>query len=402
MAETRNSRASDVHNVYKRVVNDSIGVDQGMQELRTITWRKPQFSNWSPIPMGGIVSAIIAALSFQGRWIDMPIAFLLGSILTTMRLRIARRNELYRHLLKLWQQLGGDLSCFAAVAQSSMIQILPGLMVLTAMMELQTRKIITGSTRLIFAFIYTQVLGYSIGIGTSLYALIDPTASVEIECLEFDWCPNRWHSCKPICPQCDTPGKKLVQDGRFARCTLPIIFQEEENALKGSESGIMHNESYERGHQQPRKEREFDYALAGAVMVPAIFVQVSNDLAANGSLLEGVKTATALAKILQGVPEDIDIGDDILDGVSEIDFDILASVIQVAISVTIGLGLGALIVYPLGKSKKKSGLRSWLLVKDRCLSLTLEALDRHGVISSRPTYACCSAPLIGCYEKRRS
>jgi uncharacterized membrane protein YjjB (DUF3815 family) len=92
-------------------------------------------------------------------------------------------------------------------------------------------------------------------------------------------------------------------------------------------------------------------------MLPAIFLQVPSDLASNGSLLNGIQKAAALAKVIQGIPEEMDLGDDILDGKSEVAFGILVSIVQVAISLTIGLSLGALIVYPLGK--KRSGLMSF-------------------------------------------
>lgn len=90
--------------------------------------------------------------------------------------------------------------------------------------------------------------------------------------------------------------------------------------------------------------------LAFASMLPAIFVLVPSGLSAQGSLLAGIKAAnsvvnnphtTALTGLLN----------------NSIIVDVGFSMVQVAIGITVGLSLSALVVYPFGK--KRSGLLSF-------------------------------------------
>lgn len=96
--------------------------------------------------------------------------------------------------------------------------------------------------------------------------------------------------------------------------------------------------------------RRVGYGLAAAAMLPAIFVQVPSGLASGGSLVAGVTSANA---ITGNKTAESTSGTDI----SSNAFTVLESVIQVAISISVGLSLAALLVYPFGK--RRSGLFSF-------------------------------------------
>ena len=103
--------------------------------------------------------------------------------------------------------------------------------------------------------------------------------------------------------------------------------------------------------------------VAAAVMLPAIFVQVPSGLAASGSLVSGVRSANEILNITNGagagagagVKTTLSSGTD-SSSVNSVVFNVGYSVIQVAIGITVGLFLSALLVYPLGK--RRSGLFS--------------------------------------------
>lgn len=97
--------------------------------------------------------------------------------------------------------------------------------------------------------------------------------------------------------------------------------------------------------------RRVGYGLAAAAMLPAIFVQVPSGLASGGSLVAGVISANAITG--NKTAEASSGGADISSGA----FSVLGSVIQVAISISVGLSLAALLVYPFGK--RRSGLFSF-------------------------------------------
>lgn len=96
--------------------------------------------------------------------------------------------------------------------------------------------------------------------------------------------------------------------------------------------------------------RRVGYGLAAAAMLPAIFVQVPSGLASGGSLVAGIISANA---ITGNKTAEASGTSDLSTGA----FSVLGSVIQVAISISVGLSLAALLVYPFGK--RRSGLFSF-------------------------------------------
>lgn len=112
-----------------------------------------------------------------------------------------------------------------------------------------------------------------------------------------------------------------------------------------------------------RRARQIGYGLAAAAMLPAIFVQVPSGLAASGSLLSGVTSADQIVR-----NETILTNGTVVNGtmsttttqsadLNNSAFNVLFSVIQVAINISVGLSLSALLVYPFGK--RRSGLFSF-------------------------------------------
>lgn len=100
-------------------------------------------------------------------------------------------------------------------------------------------------------------------------------------------------------------------------------------------------------------------------MLPAIFVQVPSGLAAGGSLLSGVTSAVQITnQTVNGTAGEgiTTVSNATQAGISGVDvntmvFNVGYSMIQVAIGITVGLFLSALIVYPFGK--KRSGIFSF-------------------------------------------
>jgi uncharacterized membrane protein YjjB (DUF3815 family) len=129
------------------------------------------------------------------------------------------------------------------------------------------------------------------------------------------------------------------------------------NALGAFVIGVMGNLYSRLGH-----------GLAAAAILPAIFVQVPSGLASSGSLVSGITSAdeisrnTSFYSIINNGTEgfleaqqNISLyGSKVYSGVV---FDIGFGMVQVAIGITVGLFLAALVVYPLGK--KRSGLFSF-------------------------------------------
>ncbi|KAL7783861.1 hypothetical protein V8C37DRAFT_26833 [Trichoderma ceciliae] len=412
-------RLRDVHNIYKDVVHDKLGVEEATRRLDDVMDRRPKFKTWFRVFMYGLASVCVAPFAFEGRFIDLPIAFLLGCLVGLLQLVFAPSNELYAHVFEVSAAVittfiargfgsiqGGKLFCFSALAQSSIALILPGYMVLCGSLELQSHNIVAGSVRMVHAVIYTLFLGYGITIGASLYGMLDKEAASATHC-ENPLSLNRGWSllfvpgftlCLCVINQAkwkQTPVMTVMSLAGFCVNSYSSQYFESNsqisNMLGALTIGILANLYSRLGRHvqnawldfvewwqarvQPRfskkkptmpplpdvessagpppdepqrQPRKVGYSLAAAAMLPAIFVQVPSGLAASGSLLAGINSANLLNSNTSPSSNSQ------IDGTA---FTVLLSVIQVAIGISVGLFMSALIVYPLGK--RRSGLFSF-------------------------------------------
>jgi uncharacterized membrane protein YjjB (DUF3815 family) len=103
--------------------------------------------------------------------------------------------------------------------------------------------------------------------------------------------------------------------------------------------------------------RKIGYGLAAAAMLPAIFVQVPSGLSVQGSLVSGLTSADQIVRNTTGNATTLSPANVGSTDLNSIALNVGFSVVQIAIGITVGLFLAALIVYPFGK--KRSGLFSF-------------------------------------------
>ncbi|KAG6012432.1 hypothetical protein E4U54_007544 [Claviceps lovelessii] len=417
----------DVHDIYKDVVHDKLGVEEATRRLDEVMNRKLKFQVWFLVLVYGLASACVAPFAFEGRFIDLPIAFVLGCIVGLLQLVFAPSNEMYAHVFEVSAAVvtsflsrgfgsiqGGEMFCFSTLAQSSIALILPGYMVLCSSLELQSHNIVAGSVRMVYAMIYTLFLGYGITIGASLYGMMDSNATSDIHC--HSPLGRHWYAlfvpgftlCLCIINQAkwkQTPIMTFMAiAGFYVNSYCSIYFKNNSqipNMLGAFTVGILANlysrlggrvqnlwldfvelwtyrilprfsrkrrpssDPWSLPHtsdpeasavpsaKEPCRPRNVRYSLAAAAMLPAIFVQVPSGLAAGGSLLAGITTADELTG---NKTSTINTNPDTVGNLDGTAFNVLFSVIQVAIGLSVGLFMSALVVYPLGK---RSGLFSF-------------------------------------------
>ena len=428
----------DTHEIYKDVVHDQIGVDEAMVRLKEVMKRANKHSVWVRIPVYGLAAVCVGPFAFQARFVDLPVAFVLGCILGFLQLVVTPASALYANVFEVTAAVitsflarafgsipyrGGRLFCFSALAQSSIALILPGYIVLCASLELQSRSIVAGSVRMVYAIIYTLFLGFGITIGTALYGIADSNATTATEC--SDPMPGYWYvAFVPGFTMCLI----VVNQAKWKQAPVMIVIAlvgylvnmfsakrftgnaQVSNTLGALVIGVLANmysrigsqvenwtldrwEDDLRPHWQrlrsrvfgasprartPRavesgvasasasasgldggRKRRVGYSLAAAAMLPGIFVQVPSGLAATGSLVSGVASARQItgqatngSTTVDGSTLSSTSGD-----LNSVAFNVSYSVVQVAIGITVGLFLSALVVYPYGK--RRSGLFSF-------------------------------------------
>lgn len=136
------SKLSDVHEIYKMVIHDNMTVSNAITKLDEIMDRKARYSRWVLVIVSGFASASVGPFAFGARPIDIPLAFLLGSLVGFMQLVLNPMSNTYANLFEICATVltsflarlfgsirNGELFCFSALAQSAIALILPGYIV---------------------------------------------------------------------------------------------------------------------------------------------------------------------------------------------------------------------------------------------------------------------------------
>ncbi|OJD15131.1 hypothetical protein AJ78_04588 [Emergomyces pasteurianus Ep9510] len=391
-------RLRDIQVIYKEVVHDIIGVEEAMQRLREIMNAKRKIGLPWLILLYGLASAMVGPFAFGARPIDMPICFLLGCVLAVLQHVLAPRSSHYANVFEISAAVitsffarafgsirtsnGQHVFCFSALAQSSICLILPGYIVLCGALALQARNIVAGSVRMVYAIIYSLFLGFGIMIGTALYGVLDKNATTEFACpaspikneylqrfpfvLGFAICSCLINQAKfkqiPIMITIAVTG--YIVSFFSARRFVSIQIS---SALGALAIGIMGN-LYSR----------LRHGLAAAAILPAIFLQLPSGLASSGSLVSSLIVATNIKSRESSMKPLSNMANDLMAnsssaGVEDVSkmmeqlmmnrflgnvvFDIGYGMLEVAVGISGGLFLAALVVYPFGK--RRSGLFSF-------------------------------------------
>ncbi|KAJ5374375.1 hypothetical protein N7517_006381 [Penicillium concentricum] len=371
-------RLADTHNVYKNVVHDLIGVEEATQELDEIMQRKPRVNKWILVLVYGFASATVGPFAFMARPIDMPIIFCLGCIVGLMQHVLAPRSTLYSNVFEVTAAIvtsflarafgsimihrngkSEPLFCFSAMAQSSIALILPGFMVLCSSLELQSHQMIAGSIRMVYAIIYSLFLGYGITVGTTIYGLMDGNATSASTCSGMDVYGSIYVRTFPFVA-IYAIFLAIVNHGKWKQMPVMVFI-----ALSGYVANYFSTTKLGSNSEVANTVGAFTIGVLGnlysrlwhghaaTAILPGIFVLVPSGLASSGSLIAGIRYADEVRQNLDN--------NGTSSGSSAISETSVASLgfgmIQVAIGITVGLFIAALVVYPYGK--KRTGLFSF-------------------------------------------
>ena len=370
-------RLAETHNVYKNVVHDLIGVEEAIQELHLIMKKPPRFNKWLMVPTYGLASVAVGPFAFDARPIDMPMIFFLGSLVGFMQHILAPMSVLYSNVFEvsaavltsfLARALGSirvttdgeshRLFCFSALAQAPIALILPGFMVLCSSLELQSHQMIAGSIRMVYAIIYSLFLGYGITVGTTIYGLLDSDPTSEKTCSGMDVWGSEYIQHFIFVPVY-VVFLAIVNEGRWKQVPVMMVI-----ALSGYVTNYFSTKKLGSRSEVANTVGAFTIGILGnlysrlwhghaaTAILPGIFVLVPSGLASSDSLMAGIDYANL---VRENIKADTGSADSTAQDTS------IASLgfgmIQVAIGITVGLFISALVVYPFGK--RRSGLFSF-------------------------------------------
>ena len=223
-------------------------------------------------------------------------------------------------------------------------------------LELQSRAIVPGSIRIVYAIIYSMFLGFGITVGALLWGLVDSGATSETQCSNpidpywgFMFVPGfvlcicvlyqaQWRQMPVmVVIACTGYIVNFFSSRRFS------VAPQVANTLGALAVGVLAN-LYSR----------LRHGVAAATLIPAIFTQVPGSLASSGGLVSGL----SLANEVTNHPDSTNGTDpELPQAMNTMVFNLAASMIQIAIGIAVGLFISALVIYPFGK--RRSGLFSF-------------------------------------------
>ncbi|PVI02703.1 DUF1212-domain-containing protein [Periconia macrospinosa] len=303
---------------------------------------------------------------------------------------------------------GNRVFCYGAISEAAINLVQPGYWITNACLELMNRQIATSGSRLMYALVYALLLAYGVSIGSSLYGLIDHDAVASTVCedqispfwnlffVPFFSCQvailggAKWKQLPAMvfitfsmyCAFFFSSrfargsftvgttaggmtmallGNAYARMGRKIECALEGKFSRGSHpsssaSSQGSNVGgyavdIEHTGSVSTTGSTKSLRSHVGYTCAAAAMVPAMIVLVPSGLANRGSHLAGILAAESIIRNQTGVPDFPSINSEVFTAA----LPIYLNVIQAGLGIAVGLSIGALAIYPFGKS------RSWVM-----------------------------------------
>ncbi|KAE8268871.1 hypothetical protein A4X09_0g3470 [Tilletia walkeri] len=368
------TKLTDMHDVYWNVVRDKISVTEASEQLDELMRRKPLIPRIPTILIGGLCSAFICVggMGFNGSFIDAVAAFPLGMFLVYCQGIIT--TELYSNVFEIVFCVinsfvaaalhSTGIFCYSSVVSGSIVLILPGFIVLSGALELQSKNLIAGSVRLVYAIIYSLFLGMGLSIGVDFWTLVNnkPLDNASY-CDANHHNPDVWYrrNVNLIWALLTVPGYSTVlslrNQAKVTRKEFPAMvliacagwacnhYASTAKTLKGRQDITSALGSFAVGLLANLYGR-FTGGRAFVVAVPGILYQLPSGLS-NGGLLNFVDiTANTNATMASGGTSTV--------AFSNSGFSVAASLIEVALGLTVGLFAATIVGHYL-TSKRQRG-----------------------------------------------
>ncbi|KAJ1999357.1 pheromone-regulated protein prm10 [Coemansia thaxteri] len=325
--------------VFRKVGKYEISIEEATQELTDIISAPPLFAWYWQLPNWGLSSWSVCILAFNGSWQDSLAAFVLGVMAGCLNM-LASRVKSFTNLFEVTVSiLCGFIAtalerwlCFGAVTLSATVVLLPGLLLTTGVIEIASRNMHAGTVRSAYALIIATIIAFGLNLGNSIFVEIfskperlpdmsmaecSPASrwwwwlalpvSIASICLLINMHPRHWHACI------------IVAGASFSVFWLLVIHL----GLKLIGPVVS---AFVLGLAANIWSRIFKHN-AYAVMLPGVMLLVPGSVGVRGIMNMFNSTASGASSQL------------------------IAQMIQTALSIMTGLFASSLVVYPRGRKQ---------------------------------------------------
>ncbi|KAG1048429.1 hypothetical protein G6F46_007888 [Rhizopus delemar] len=178
-------RLADIYRLEKLVAYGEVSVDEALEFIDKVYEQPAIYPRWLQPFVFALAAFSGCVLFYGGRWKEGGVSAALGMLFAV--------NEIFSTVVSslqpIWEItvciLIGFVArgvqkyefCFAPIAFSSFIVVLPGYPMAVAIIELVSRQLVSGVVRMVYAIIYSFLLGYGVSMGSALYLTMDKSAT---------------------------------------------------------------------------------------------------------------------------------------------------------------------------------------------------------------------------------
>ncbi|KAI8990759.1 hypothetical protein BDF20DRAFT_810967 [Mycotypha africana] len=163
-------KLNEIYRLEKLVSHGEVSVDEALEFIDQVT-NQPQFyPNWLNPFVYALASFCGCVMFYGGSWREGGLSAAMAIFFAFYELFSGR----YMSFQPIWEITVCIFIGFVSRAFASFIVILPGYSIAIAIVELVSRQLVSGVVRMVYAIVYSFLLGYGIEMGSQIYGTIEP------------------------------------------------------------------------------------------------------------------------------------------------------------------------------------------------------------------------------------
>ncbi|ORY06960.1 DUF1212-domain-containing protein [Basidiobolus meristosporus CBS 931.73] len=175
------------YEISRSVIHGEVDLEDAYDKLETLIEEPSFYPWWARILNYAICSFVVCPLAFNGNWIDALVSAVISacigglSMVSTRFFNYANVFEISAAVVTAFVATAFHRHiCYMPVVMSSVVLLLPGLSLTTAVIELAAKSLISGVVRLVYALVMAFMLGFGLSFGSNIWKAID-SSSFELE-----------------------------------------------------------------------------------------------------------------------------------------------------------------------------------------------------------------------------